>query len=394
MKLKGDKVDSKTEQKILQVPGRSRDVLPRRRQHRLRRRREPLPVHGRRLEPVLLGRVRAARRLGRTATRSSTPAAARATRTTCAARSCASGPRPTAAATRSRRATCSRKGKAKTKPEIYAMGLRNPYRFAVNRANGDVYVGDYSPDADKADPGARPGRSRALDASSRSRPTMAGRTASPRTWPTSTTTSPPRRRARRSTARAGRPTTRRTTPASRRCRRSRARTSGTRTCSRRTSRSWSRKGPRARAASRRWAARRTSTSKSNKSVFQFPKYYDGKPLFYEWTRDYIKEMRLTKNRGLDGIFPFNLTAWVDNPMDMEFGPGRRAVRARVRRRLLRREPGRGAVEDQLRARQPHAAGEGGGDPRRRPGAADGRVLQHRDGRSRRRQALLRLGLRR
>ena len=55
------------------------------------------------------------------------------------------------------------KGKAKTKPEIYAMGLRNPYRFAVNRANGDVYVGDYSPDADKPDPGARARRSRALD---------------------------------------------------------------------------------------------------------------------------------------------------------------------------------------------------------------------------------------
>src|SRR4051812_2398949 len=48
------------------------------------------------------------------------------------------------------------KGKAKTKPEIYAMGLRNPYRFAVNRANGDVYVGDYSPDADKPDPARGP----------------------------------------------------------------------------------------------------------------------------------------------------------------------------------------------------------------------------------------------
>src|ERR1700754_3930672 len=38
-------------------------------------------------------------------------------------------------------------GTPQTKPEIYAMGFRNPYRFAVNRKNGDVYVGDYSPDA-------------------------------------------------------------------------------------------------------------------------------------------------------------------------------------------------------------------------------------------------------
>jgi cytochrome c len=32
------------------------------------------------------------------------------------------------------------------------MGLRNPFRFAVNRSNGDVYLGDYSPDAGAANP--------------------------------------------------------------------------------------------------------------------------------------------------------------------------------------------------------------------------------------------------
>ena len=49
-----------------------------------------------------------------------------------------------------------RPGQAKTRPEIYAMGFRNPFRFAVNRRNGDVYVGDYSPDADHADPARGP----------------------------------------------------------------------------------------------------------------------------------------------------------------------------------------------------------------------------------------------
>jgi cytochrome c len=43
-------------------------------------------------------------------------------------------------------------GTALTRPEIYAMGFRNPFRFAVNRQNGDVYVGDYSPDAQTANP--------------------------------------------------------------------------------------------------------------------------------------------------------------------------------------------------------------------------------------------------
>jgi glucose/arabinose dehydrogenase len=35
----------------------------------------------------------------------------------------------------------------KTRPEIYAMGFRNPFRMSVDKATGAVYVGDYGPDA-------------------------------------------------------------------------------------------------------------------------------------------------------------------------------------------------------------------------------------------------------
>ncbi|GIM89897.1 hypothetical protein Ato02nite_016900 [Paractinoplanes toevensis] len=38
-------------------------------------------------------------------------------------------------------------GTARTRPEIYAMGFRNPFRMSVDRATGTVYVGDYGPDA-------------------------------------------------------------------------------------------------------------------------------------------------------------------------------------------------------------------------------------------------------
>ena len=31
------------------------------------------------------------------------------------------------------------------------MGLRNPFRFDVNPKTGDVYVADYSPDANQAE---------------------------------------------------------------------------------------------------------------------------------------------------------------------------------------------------------------------------------------------------
>ncbi|MFF9898291.1 PQQ-dependent sugar dehydrogenase [Streptomyces longispororuber] len=44
------------------------------------------------------------------------------------------------------------KGTRKTRPEIYAMGFRNPFRMSVDKPTGIVYVGDYGPDAGTADP--------------------------------------------------------------------------------------------------------------------------------------------------------------------------------------------------------------------------------------------------
>jgi glucose/arabinose dehydrogenase len=41
-------------------------------------------------------------------------------------------------------------GTAGTRPEIYAMGLRNPFRFGVDKATGVLYLGDYGPDAGTA----------------------------------------------------------------------------------------------------------------------------------------------------------------------------------------------------------------------------------------------------
>lgn len=48
-------------------------------------------------------------------------------------------------------------GTPKTRPEIYAMGFRNPWRFNIDPASGFVYVGDVGPDAggDKAERGPR-----------------------------------------------------------------------------------------------------------------------------------------------------------------------------------------------------------------------------------------------
>ncbi|PRH77372.1 glycosyl hydrolase [Streptomyces solincola] len=47
-------------------------------------------------------------------------------------------------------------GTARTRPEIYAMGFRNPFRFSVDQQTGVLYVGDYGPDAGAADPSRGP----------------------------------------------------------------------------------------------------------------------------------------------------------------------------------------------------------------------------------------------
>jgi glucose/arabinose dehydrogenase len=48
-------------------------------------------------------------------------------------------------------------GTEKTKPEIYAMGFRNPFRFAVDKQTGWIHLGDYGPDAGAANPARGPG---------------------------------------------------------------------------------------------------------------------------------------------------------------------------------------------------------------------------------------------
>ena len=47
-------------------------------------------------------------------------------------------------------------GTEDTLPEIYAMGFRNPFRFAVDPETDEVYLGDYSPDAQQPDPDRGP----------------------------------------------------------------------------------------------------------------------------------------------------------------------------------------------------------------------------------------------
>src|SRR3954452_940511 len=47
-------------------------------------------------------------------------------------------------------------GTAKTRPEIFGMGFRNPFRFTVDKTTGWVLMGDYGPDAGTGNPNRGP----------------------------------------------------------------------------------------------------------------------------------------------------------------------------------------------------------------------------------------------
>ncbi|MDQ7904483.1 ThuA domain-containing protein [Phytohabitans sp. ZYX-F-186] len=47
-------------------------------------------------------------------------------------------------------------GTAQTRPEIYAMGFRNPFRIGIDKQTDTLYVGDYGPDAGAANPDRGP----------------------------------------------------------------------------------------------------------------------------------------------------------------------------------------------------------------------------------------------
>ncbi len=176
-------------------------------------------------------------------------------------------------------------GTDKTRPEVYAMGFRNPFRIQVD-SNDVAYVTDYSPDS------ATPEKFRGPPApgawrSSASRPTTAGRCACRRscrtTGGTSTRTSrwtPRRPSTTAMTRRAGRRTSRAGTRASSTRRRSASPTSGTRSATtpprRSAPRAWRpTTGPMAparssspsstRAASRRTARSSTATTPTTRA---------------------------------------------------------------------------------------------------------------------------------
>jgi len=211
-------------------------------------------------------------------------------------------------------------GTAKTRPEIYAMGLRNPFRIEINHENDDLYVADYSPDNQNANPLRGPagqGKWTILR-----EPGNYG-------WPYCATDQLPYVDYDFATGVSG----------------------ATFDCAHPVNESPHNTGLTQLPAVQHpnvWYSYTQSAAfpqlgtggigpmagpayvfdPAKASPPAWPAYYDGVPLFYEWTRDYIKEFRLNDagnvaaiNPVLDGVGPANGDqATLDNGMDLEFGP--------------------------------------------------------------------------
>ncbi|MGN9778047.1 PQQ-dependent sugar dehydrogenase [Micromonospora sp. H33] len=206
-------------------------------------------------------------------------------------------------------------GTAGTRPEIYLMGLRNPFRIELNRETDDLYVADYSPDAGEPDPQRGPAGHGKW---------FAAREAGNYGWPYCATAELPYRDYDFATGQSGQPFN----------------------CAAPVNESPHNTGLRELPPVEQpdvWYGYGTSaqfpelgdggigpmagpayqfvapTTKGRAPV-AWPAYYDGIPLFYEWTRDYVKGFRLDAGGDLTGIEPVLPSFVFDNPMDLEFGP--------------------------------------------------------------------------
>ena len=207
-----------------------------------------------------------------------------------------------------------------TRPEIYAMGLRNPFRIEINPENDEIYVGDYSPDSQVADPERGPaGQGKWFIL----------REAGNYGWPYCATAELPYVDYDFATGESGEEFD----------------------CASPVNESPHNTGLTqlppvvqpdvwySYAASAEFPELGTGgIGPMGGPAYAFdperadppawPQYYDGVPLFYEWTRDYIKEFRLNDagevveiNPVLDQVGPANGDdATLDNGMDIEFGP--------------------------------------------------------------------------
>ena len=209
-----------------------------------------------------------------------------------------------------------------TRPEIYVMGLRNPFRIEYNQVTDELYIADYSPDASTPDPNRGPAGygkwSIVTEAANFGWPYCATAELPYEDWNFETQTSDgtfdcenpvnesPNNDGLTELPPVTQPDVWYTYSLSEEF--PELETGGI--------------GPMAGPAYQ-YDARTTKGNPKLRTAW--PEYYDNVPLFYEWTRDYIKAFfteggDLTRIEDLPPVFEPSGANHQQNPIDMEFGP--------------------------------------------------------------------------
>ncbi|MEV4497842.1 ThuA domain-containing protein [Micromonospora arborensis] len=202
-------------------------------------------------------------------------------------------------------------GTAQTKPEIYAMGFRNPFRFSIDPANGWVYLADYGPDRNP--PTTNRGPEGLVELNVIKTPGNYG-------WPFCHGNNQPYAPYNPDTGVVG----------------------AKFNCSAPVNNSPNNTGLvnlKPVVMPNIWYGYPASTTfpelgsggsapmggpvyrydASNPSPTKFPAYYDGVHFFYEWARNYVKEVHFDSSSAVTRTNPFLPGVGFNKPMDMEFG---------------------------------------------------------------------------
>ncbi|MFC3499425.1 ThuA domain-containing protein [Micromonospora krabiensis] len=202
-------------------------------------------------------------------------------------------------------------GTAQTRPEIYAMGFRNPFRFSIDPATGWVYLADYGPDRNP--PTTNRGPEGLVELNVIKAPGNYG-------WPFCHGDNQPYAPFNPDTGVVG----------------------AKFNCNSPVNNSPNNTGLtslRPIVAPNMWYGYGASPTfpelgsggsapmggpvyrydASNPSATKFPPYYDGVHFFYEWSRSYLKEVHFDSATAVTRTNPFLPSTRFNKPMDMEFG---------------------------------------------------------------------------
>ncbi|MEY2648682.1 MAG: hypothetical protein RL282_1395 [Bacteroidota bacterium] len=202
-------------------------------------------------------------------------------------------------------------GTAKTRPEIYTMGTRNSYRISVDKKTGYLYWGDVGPDAQEDNPERG---SRGYDELNQAK--KAGYFG----WPLFIGNNYPNRNFDYETGKSGdyydpkKPLNL-----------SKNNTGLVELPPLSPAFIWypyakSNEFPDVGTGGRNAMAGPVYYSDMYPAATRFPSYYDGKLMFYEWMRGWIKMVSMDKDGNYEKMEPFMSTTKFANPIDMEMGP--------------------------------------------------------------------------